>query len=183
MSSKVITPMPPQIIKPGSDLIQAARALSDPKRLLGTFPYQWIFPGPHSRQVLANQAIPLPAAGAGAVQILTYQVPSGLRFSLRGIVFAFFGTGWNEGVAPGLSFTLQVQAAGIRQVDFLNNVTTHLGSPDFPYPIMGRLEFAPLDILIVTVTNAVGSGIAAGPPNTAVAHLVGHTYPNSEAGI
>jgi hypothetical protein len=183
LQSKVAVTGPPQIIRPGRDLISAARTLEDPKRLLGSFPYQWIFPGPHSRQVLANQTLPLPPAGTGPQQVLTYQVPDGLRFSLRGVVFAFFGTGWNEGTSTQLIFTLQVQAAGIRQVDFLNNVTTHLGSPDFPYPILGRLEFAPLDILIVTINNQTGSGIAAGPPNTVVAHLVGHTYPNSEAGI
>lgn len=110
---------------------------------------------------------------------MSYQVPDGWRFSLRGVVFAFFGAGWNEGIGD-LTFTLTVRAAGTRNVDFLVNVATHLGSPDFPYPILGRLEFAPLDVLTAYVTNVTGV-VAAGPPNAVTAILSGHTYPNSES--
>jgi hypothetical protein len=171
--------LPSEVIRPGRDLVTAARALEDPRRMLGKYPYQWLFPGPHSRQVLANNSIALPNMGAGLTPIIKYQVPDGWRFCLRGIVFAFFGTGWNEGVGD-LTFNLAVQAAGTRNVDFLVSVKTHLGSPDFPFPIMGRLEFAPLDVLIASVTNVTGA-VGAGPPNAATAILVGHTYPNSES--
>jgi len=170
MSSKVV-------LRPPRDLVSGAKALEDPQRLAGKWPYQWIFPGPHSRQVLENQAAPVPTIGT-SIQLLSYLVPDGLRFSLRGVVFAFFGSGWNEG-SGDLVFSLTVQAAGTRDVDYLNNVTTHLGSPDFPYPILGRLEFAPEDVLIVNLAN--NANVVAGSPNFVVAHLVGHTYPNSEA--
>ncbi len=169
--------MSSSIIQPGPSLVKASRALENPRRLAGRWPYQWIFPGPNSRQVLANNTITVPAAGAPAT-VLSYQVPDGLRFSLRAIVFGFFGTGWNEGTPTGLSFTLQVVASGTRNVDFLQNVTTHLGSPDQPYPILGRLEFAPNDVLNVLVTN--GGAVGHTLPNVALAHLVGHTYPNAE---
>jgi hypothetical protein len=167
------------ITKPGPSLVEVARSLEDPRRMLGKYPYQWVFPGPHSRQVLANGAVLLPAGAGATAQILKYQVPDGWRFSLRGVVFAFFGTGWNEGVGD-ITFTLTVQAAGTRNVDFLVGVKTHLGSPDFPFPIMGRLEFAPLDVLIPIVTNVTGV-LPGGPPNSVTAMLVGHTYPNSES--
>lgn len=178
MSSKIT---PRQVIQPGPSTIEAAGALEDRRRLVGRYPYQWIFPGPNSRHVLAgaNSAQPVPAGAGSLVTVVIYEVPDGLRFSLRGIVFGFDGTGWQEGTQTGLAFTLQVQAAGTRNVDFLANVTTHLGSPDQPYPILGRLEFAPLDTLVVIVTNLTGQ-VAAGPPNVVFAHLVGHTYPNSE---
>jgi hypothetical protein len=165
-----------QIIKPGRSLVEAAAAIDNPRRALGKYPYQWLFPGPNSRHVLANGQLVLPAIG-GTGLVVNYMVPDGLRFSLRAVVFAFEGTGWNEGTATGLSFTLLVQAAGPRNVDFLQNILTHLGSTDQPYPILGRLEFAPRDTLQVLVTN---NGVATGPSNVAVAHLVGHTYPASE---
>jgi hypothetical protein len=152
-------------------------ALESPRRALGKWPYQWLFPGPNSRHVLANAAFKVVTSPATNV-ILSYQVPDGLRFSLRGIVFAFFGTGWNEGDPAGLSFTLQVLAAGTRNVDFLQNVLTHLGSADQPYPILGRLEFAPNDTLQVLATN--GGNVAPATTNYVAAQLVGHTYPNSE---
>ena len=171
--------MTKRILVPGPSLVEAASALENPRRIIGKWPYQWLFPGPNSRHVLANDAEPVPAHSGGTVNLINYQVPDGWRFSLRGIVFGFNGTGWNEGTATGLSFTLVCNSAGPRNVDFLQNILTHLGSADQPYPILGRLEFEPLAQLYVVVEN-IGTVVAPGPPNTVYAHLVGHTYPNSE---
>lgn len=129
--------------------------------------------------MLANDSIAFPAMAAGPTTILTYEVPVGLRFSLRAVVLAFFGTGWNEGLGD-ITFTVSVIAAGTRNIDFLVSVKTHLGSPEEPFPIYGRLEFGPSDILVVTVTN-VNDNVSAGPPNAVTAMLIGHTYPNAEA--
>jgi hypothetical protein len=174
MSSKVIVPAQSRILTPGPSLVQGARALEDPKSSIGTYPYQWLFPGPHARQVLANNTIAITGPGNTDL-ILLYTVPDGMIFSLRGVVWGFIGTGWNEGSSQ-LVFNMTVTAAGTRNVDFLNNVKTHLGSLESPYPILGPLQFAPLDVVKVAVTNTAGpaSGVA-------FAHLVGHTYPQSEA--
>jgi hypothetical protein len=168
-----------RIIVPGRSQVQAAEALENPRRLIGKWPYQWLFPGPNSRHVLVNDRASVPLGASSQVTLAKFQVEDGLRFSLRGIVFAFEGTGWNEGTTSGLSFTLVADLAGPMNVDFLQNVLTQLGSTAQPYPILGRLEFEPLTNLSVVVTN-VGGVVAEGPPNTVVAHLVGHTYPNSE---
>lgn len=168
----------PTVVKPGASLIQAGRALEDKRRQAGVWPYQWLFPGPHSKHVLYNQYVNSPGPGAQATIGQPYVVPEGLRFSLRGIVFGYFGTSaWDEGTTE-VEFSLQVVGAGSRNVDYLQNVRTHLGSADQPYPILGRLEFEPLNQLSVLVV--VNSVIALWPPNTFFAHLVGHTYPNSE---
>lgn len=177
MSNQVIAPKPEQIIKPGPALVVGARVLQDPRGNVGVYPYQWLFPGPHSRQVLGNGTVPITGPG-NTDQILSYQVPSGMKFSLRGIVCGYLGAGWTEGTNQ-LVFTLTVTAAGTRKVDFLQNVQTHLGSLESPYPILGRLEFEPLDVLAWSVTNT--GGPAAGAANIAFAHLVGLTYPQSEA--
>lgn len=169
MSSKIIAPR---------TLVVAARPLASPQRMMGTYPYQWQFPGPHAKHVLFNEAIPLPVEDGSVNQIGLYQVPVGLRFSLRGIVFQFIGDGWDQG-SGDLVFSLDAIDAGTRAVDFLNAVTTQLGSVEFPYPILGPLEFAPQTFLQANVQN-VGVTVSSG--QSCVVHLVGHTYPNDEWG-
>jgi hypothetical protein len=168
-----------RILEPGRSLIEGGRALKSPRRLAGRWPYQWLFPGPNSKQVLSHGEVAIPAIAGGAVNVVRYQVPDGLRFSLRGVVLDAFITdaSWNE-ASGDLLFNVTVLAAGSRTVDYLVNVSTRLGSRFSPYPILGRLEFEPGAVLTVTVNNIVN--VTAGPPNMAIAHLVGHTYPNSE---
>jgi hypothetical protein len=174
MSSKMIMPANSRILTPGPALVQGARALEDPKSSIGIYPYQWLFPGPHSRMVWPNNAVAITGPGNTDL-ILEYAVPDGMIFSLRGVVWGFIGTGWSEGSSQ-LVFNTTVTAAGTRNVDFLNNWKTHAGSLESPYPILGRLEFAPLDVLRVQVTNTAGPATG-----NAFAHLVGHVYPQSEA--
>jgi hypothetical protein len=169
--------VPSQVIAP-QQLVKAAQPLASPQRMMGVFPYQWQFPGPHAKHVLANGTLALPPADASVNAILTYQVPTGLRFSLRGVVFQFVGTGWIQG-SGDLVFSLQVTDAGSREVDFLNSVETQLGSVEFPYPILGPLEFAPESFLTVNVQN---NAVAVTADQFCIAHLVGHTYPNAEWG-
>jgi hypothetical protein len=168
--------MSSKIIEAGPVLSQGARALVDPSRNVGTYPYQWIFPGPHSKQVLVNETVPLLGPG-NTTAIFSYKVPLGMRLSVRGFVWGFLGTGWNEG-SNQLVASLVVDAAGPRVVDFLNNMRTHMGSLESPYPILGRLEFEPLDLLTFQVVNT--GGPPASSSNFVFAHLVGSNYPDGE---
>lgn len=170
-----------EVITPGAALISAGRALVEPKRLAGLWPYQWLFPGPNSRHVLAQNVIAMPTQGAGIATILSYEVPSGMRFSLRGVFVGANAGSWDEGTPTGLQFDLSVVGTGTRKVDFLSGILSHLGSLETPFPILGRLEFQPLDVLTWKVTN-LGAVVETGYPNVAFAALVGHTYPNAEAG-
>lgn len=169
MSSSVITP--------GPSLVAAAGALGDRRRLLGAYPYQWLYPGPNSKHVDAEGSAPVPAIGLTA-ETVSYRVPEGLRFSLRGIVAQYFGTGWTQGDGS-LLWTLRVQSGGSRNVDFYTNIKTARGSSVLPYPILGRLEFQSLDLLTIVFTNV--SLVIGDPPAPVNSRLVGHTYPNSEA--
>lgn len=166
-----------KVITPGPSLVASARAIAgaDPRNAIGTYPYQWLFPGPHSRNVSANNVVALSGPGNTDL-ILEYIVPDGEIFSCRGFAVGFIGTGWAEGSGT-LNWNLTVTAAGTRKVDFLNNIKTHWGSLESPYPILGRLEFAPLSVLRWAVTNA--GGPASG--TFSFAQLVGHTYPQVEA--
>lgn len=135
----------------------------------------WLIPGAQSRQVTANFSIPLP--GVGSTTVLSYQIPDGLRFALRGVVVNIIdpsGT-WNEG-SDQLLWQLQlVGTGGTRPVEFLTAIQTNLGSRLQPYPILGRCEFSELDVLNWVLTS--DGSVTAGSPQYAVAHLMGWTYP------
>lgn len=168
-----------QVIAPGRSLIRAASAIASPSAQLGAYPYQWLFPGPHSAPVFENGQVTLPDENTTA-QILSYEVPAGLRFVLRGVVFSFFtsGTPWVQGSGT-LSFSLLVAGAGTRLIQFYNNVQTALGFPGIPSPVLGRLEFAPGEFVNANITN---NGLTVDDPadQFCVAQLFGHTYPESE---
>ena len=166
----------PNVLKPGPSLIAGGRALESKRRQAGVWPYQWLFPGPHSKQVRPNGSQVIPAYGT-LVNLLQYTVPEGMRFSMRGIVVNATTGGWTEGDG-NLIFNLAVQGSGPRNVDFLNNINTRLGSSLTPFPIMGRLEFEPLDVLTLTMLPV--AVVDRGAPNFGYGMLVGHLYPNSE---
>lgn len=169
MSGKVITP--------GPSLVEAANAMTSKRRLAGAWPYQWMFPGPHSKDVDVPGNVVLPDA-PGQATVLTYTVPEGLRFTLRGIVFQYSGDNWVQG-SGSILWTLTVASGGTRNVEGFVDVATQRGSVINPFPILGRLEFQSLDFLSITVSNV---SLAVTPASSPVsAQLLGWTYPNSEA--
>ena len=176
--------MSSEIIAPGGSLVMASRALEAPERGLGVFPYQWIFPGPNARPVIARAVATPPAPAGQSVQLMSYAVPTGERFCLTGVIFGYLANDWVEG-SGSLLFTLSVVGASTRPVEWLNGVDTRLGISPVqglaagwkPYPVPSRLEFNQRDLLVLTVQTV--SGTYTGK---LVAHLVGHTYPDSESG-
>jgi hypothetical protein len=174
-----------KIIKPGAGLIRAAQALADPRRTEGKFPFQWLYPGPNSRMAMPNTAAPVaipqivgPATSAQAV-LVAYEVPDGFRFVLTDILMQAIATDWAIGSGQ-LTFSLQVAySTGPRNVEFLGNLPFPLGTFERPWPLRGRLEFGPLEVLEVILTN---TGIPTpGANDFGYAALNGFTYPNTEA--
>lgn len=174
-----------KIIRPGAGLIAAAQPLANPKRAEGIYPSQWNFPGPHSRMAMPNGAVAIPQIVAPATSATAnlfaqpYQVPEGYRLVLTDVLFNAFAADWTPGSGQ-LTFTLVVvYSTGPRNVEFLQNVAFPLGFNGYPFPLRGRLEFAPLDVLQVVVTNA---GIPTpAPSDYAIAVLNGFTYPTTES--
>jgi hypothetical protein len=167
-----------QIITPGPSEILAAMALLAERKGTGVFPYQWIFPGPSARPVIA-EGIVAPSIVPGQVLVVVeYDVPTGERFVLDGVVFQYLnGNTWVEGSGTIL-WNLVVNSAGDRTVEWFVNVASRRGSNiTGPYPVPKTLEFAPRDILQITATFS-GAGVTNG---LLLAQIVGHTYPNSEA--
>lgn len=168
-----------RIIKPGASLSRAAQVLADPKRAEGKFPFQWLYPGPNSRMALPNGAVALPAQGNSAT-IFQYTVPSGYRLVVTGVTLnAFTATGdWSPGSGQ-LLFNLIVEfSTGPRTVEFMGNLAIPLGTFERPYPLEGRLEFSPEDVIEATVENV--SIAVPSAADYAYAILQGFTYPTSE---
>lgn len=146
-------------------------------RTAGRWPYQWLYPGPNSRHVLARGSVATPDFG-GVATVVTYTVPEGWRFSLRGVVVdGSQVSNWIPG-SGDMVFNLIASGAGLRDVDFLQNVLTPLGSAVIPWPILGRLEFESNETLTWEVSTVVNVGVGA--PNFASCFLLGHIYPNNE---
>lgn len=174
-----------KIIRPGAGLIAAAQPLASPKRAEGVYPFQWNYPGPNSRIAMPNGAVAIPAIEAPATSATAnifaqpYQVPEGYRMVLTDVLFNAFAQDWTPGSGQ-LTFTLVVvYSTGPRNVEFLQNVAFPLGLNGYPFPLRGRLEFAPLDVLQVVLTNTGIPTPAAA--DYAVAVLNGFTYPTTES--
>jgi len=167
------------IIPAGPSAVEAARTLGTAKRRAGVFPYQWLFPGPNSRHVLTKHSIDMSTTAYGTASDLSnvYLVPEGMRFSLRGVLVSSTVSDFEQ-ASGNLLFTLRVEKVGARNVDGLTNIDTYLGSINDPWPILGRLEFNSLERLIWSVTPVAVITLAG----FAFAKLVGHTYPDAEAG-
>ena len=151
------------------------------RRAPATLP-QWLFPGPNSRHVRAASKVAAPdytLADATAVFLPSYQVPDGMIFSMRGISLLAFVQSWNQ-ASGDLLFTLSVTSGGTRNVDYLINIDTELGSTQQPFPIGGRLEFEPLETLSMSVFAPMTSTASIGPPNWLECVLWGHLYPAAE---
>jgi hypothetical protein len=172
--------MSSKVVPPGRDLIEVARALEFLGRSLGQFPYQWSRPGPNSKPILVNGVFPITGA-AGSNPICSFSVPDGMIFSLTGFVVGFFGNGWVEGDGT-LLWTLNVTGGvGDRPVDYLRAISVAMGSfTEGPYPIPGRLEFKPGNILTWNLAET-GAGPVIGAGQDAYAQIFGHIYPLSEA--
>lgn len=161
-----------QIIPAGPSLVRAASvlALSD----ASGWPYPWLFPGPGSRHVQAIGSVAAPVYADPAAVIVTYAVPEAVKFVLTHVVINFLGGGWNFGSGDLLFNLTQTNSPGPHDVDWFSNLAIPLGSfVQGPWPVVGRLEFDPLDELswtIQTVQN-VEEGAAT------VGAIIGYTYP------
>jgi hypothetical protein len=175
--------MSSQIVPPGRDLIEVARALEFFGRSAGRFPYQWSRPGPNSKPVIVNGILMVTGETDETSTIVTYSVPDGMIFSLTGFITGFAGTGWNEG-SGDLLFTLNVQGGvGNRPVDYLRDISVSMG--DFkqgPFPIPARLEFQPGNVLAWTLfeVGSAAGGPVTGSGQNALVQIYGHLYPIAE---
>jgi hypothetical protein len=164
----------------GPDSTRAAdkiRRLVDSK---AQWPYQWIYPPPNAknRQPWGSVACP---AGNTPTQIMSFTVPTGMRFYLTGMIRQFVGAGFIEGAGNAL-WTLAlnspvganpVQALSI--ADFVNQPYTRgnfdQGPTHFEMPEVFEAQDVISDIVVTD------GSITPGAPNYFVTVLFGWTVP------
>jgi len=191
------------IVQPGASLITAARPLAEPKRALGKYDSQWLFPGPNAKGRIPNGIVPLPPIVFPNLQstasVMQFQVPEGYRFVLCGILMATNAATYSPGTGL-LNFTLQVlYSTGPRGVEDLSNLDFCMGvfialpgnQTTLTQPLKQRLEFSPLDVLEILVVNnpplpngsiAETGGIPTpAPTDVVIGMLEGFLYPNAES--
>jgi len=176
-----------EIFRPGTAAANAARPIG---RQEAKHPYQWLYPGPDSREAMPSGVVAVPAivspATSASVRVMQYTVPTGFVYVLRRLLMSTNAQAYSPGQQM-LLFTLQaLYANGPRQVEWLNNL-------DFPFgeyttlpgnfrtllqEIDRPLVFAPLTTLEISVVNN-GIQIPAAT-DTLIGILGGYLHPESD---
>lgn len=169
-------------------LTEAAGALRIDQARKDEWPYAWIFPPPGARGVNIRTVVPAPANGV-LTELLSFTVPDGYLFSLRGVMLTYVGVAvddskqivtWNLDVniptVVGGAITVPALPSGYPVPDFAR-VLFHLGSPDFgPFHVDGPLVFEPRDVIRYKVTTtAPFPGV--GSPVFFLSILSGYRWP------
>jgi hypothetical protein len=124
----------------------------------------------------AFNSIVTPAAGTTNSLVVSFQVPSGHNCEVIGLLNFYSGTGFIEGDATLLYFSLRLNGAGfVRDYAVIPNTLGSLSSG--PWPVIGKLKLVAGDLLEYLVTVPVGSTIATGGTNRVHSHILGYYWP------
>jgi hypothetical protein len=122
-------------------------------------------------------SIVCPAAGTSLALITSYTVPDGHRAFAVGLLLRYEGTGFVEGDATLLFFSIRLNGASF--VPDYASIPNTLGSLTAgPWPLPGRLKLFAADLVEILVTVPGGSTIATGGTNRVHGHLTGYYEPN-----
>jgi hypothetical protein len=167
----------------GPDAVRAADALNRAiQERRDAWPYAHVYPPPSSKDVHVISTAVTQAQGAAAIAVVTYQVQSGKRFFLRGVLFGFQGGAFLPGDAL---FTIDRNSAvGQTNSQFLPehgliNVPVLLGaqvngSYVEAWMLQRAREFEPLDVVRIKATNV---SLPVGAGNQYVCGLFGYEVP------
>lgn len=164
----------------GPDATRAVKRIQDLQENKTQWPYPWSYPPPNAKNRLPFGAVAAPA-GATPTAIVTFTVPTGFRFYLRGIVRVFFGAGLIEGSGNALwSLTKDTpvgssQLQGSTLADFINQPFTLGSLEDGPF-YFEMPEVFEAGAVIRDVVTTDGT-IVSGAPNYFLTLLAGWTVP------
>lgn len=163
----------------GVDSVRAAKdLLNSMQSRRDAWPYPHVYPPPNAEDVHVVAAVATPAL-AVQVAVITYQVQSGKRFYLQGVLLSCTGAStvipgaalWtiDRNIPIGIANTQGSVEHGLVAVPF------PLGSSAVePWRLQRAREFEPLDIVRVKGTNVA---LAVGAPNYFVCGLFGYEVP------
>ena len=135
-------------------------------------------PPPDNRERFHSFAsIVAPAPNSSNVFITSFTCPQGHQAKVVGILVHYEGSGFVEGDATMLFFSLRLN--GAQFVRDYASIPNTLGSlPSGPWPVPAAIKLAPNDLLEVLVSVPAGSPIGTGGNNRMHGHLLGYYWPN-----
>ena len=123
-------------------------------------------------------SIVTPAVGTLNQLIVAYTVPAGHQAKVVGLHVGYVGSGFTEGDAAGLFFSVRLNGtSSVQNYDVIPNTLGSLTSG--PWPIPAAIKLFAADLIEIIVTVPVGSTIAVGGTNRMHGHLVGYYWPIS----
>ncbi len=166
----------------GPDSVFAANKMRSTKSRMEQWPYPWTYPPPNAKNAMPSGSIPAPLANEQAA-VLTYKVPTGMRFYLVGIIQQFAGVGFVAG-SPSAVWTLDKDSpvtSGITPIQsspiaFFTRLPFTLGSFDSGPFLLGMPEIFEANTVIRSKVVTDGS-ITPGGSNWFTTLLMGWTTP------
>jgi len=119
-------------------------------------------------------SIVAPVAGSLLQTITVYTCPTGHEAKVVGLFCGYVGSGFVEGDATLLYFSIRLNGASYIQ-DYAQIPYTLGSLTSGPWPVPAGIQLAPGDTLEFLVSVPGGSAIATGAPNRCHGHFVG-TY-------
>jgi len=134
-------------------------------------------PPPDQRQRFhAFNALQTPAANTLNSVIVSYTVPNGHEARVVGLLVNYVGTGFTEGIATLLYFSLRLNGSTmVQQYDVIPNTLGSLTAG--PWPIPAAIRLAANDLIEVLVSVPAGSTITTGGTTRCHGHLLGYYKP------
>lgn len=154
------------------NVTEAIAAASSDAPLVGikSFPV-WLYPPDQWENVDQSNYVLLPAVGA-AVEIISFQVPTGRNGIIKKIANNYVGGGWVEGSGDVL-WRILVDGAAPPGANSYASISASLGSPANPVELPGGFRIFENQIVTVVAQNI--AVIVAG--QRVGARLVGYLYP------
>jgi hypothetical protein len=168
---------------PSINGVDSARAADKIRKLVdskGQWPYPWVYPPPNAKNRQPWGSIPAPA-GNTPTQIMSFTVPTGIRFYLTGMIRQFVGAGFLQGSGNALWTLAQNAPVGSNPLqalsiaDFVNQPYTRGDFSQGPVHFEMPEIFEAQDVISDTVVT--DGSITPGAPNYFVTILFGWTVP------
>lgn len=168
-----------QRVYSGVDAVKAADAVRRDQNNRERWPYMHIYPPVNAEPVHVIASVFTPAVAA-QIEVLRYNVPSGFRFYLRGIIQTYEGGNF----VPGdVLWTIDrntpvgVASSQAQPEQGLVAVPVRVGSFN-PFTVdefARAYEFEPLDVVRSKATNVA---VGVGTPNTFTSGFFGYLVPD-----
>jgi hypothetical protein len=120
---------------------------------------------------------PAPGTSLALITGASFTCPNGHQAKCVGLVVEYIGTGFVQGDATLLFYSLRLNGAQfIRDYAKIPNTLGDLSAG--PWPVPAAIKLSPNDLLEVLVTVPGGSTIGTGGTNRVHGHILGYYWPN-----